>query len=61
MSSDIQAQNIPVDIDWKDPKALKQLVDVAKQLVIKNNQQEQRIRLLEEIVKPEDETKVYGL
>ncbi len=61
MSSDIQAQNIPVDIDWQSPLALRQLVDVAKQQVTRNNELEQRIKLLEEIVKPEKETSVYGL
>ncbi len=57
----IQAQNIPVDIDWKDPKALKQLVDVSRQLVIRNNKLQKRIVLLEEIVKPEKETLVDEL
>ena len=58
MSDDIQAQNIPVDIDWKDPKALRQLIDVAKQQVTRNSDLERRIRLLEEIVKPEKEQSV---
>ncbi len=54
MSDQIQAQNIPVNIDWNDPKALKQLVDVAKQQVVRANELEQRIASLENIVKPED-------
>jgi len=47
---DIQAQNIPVNIDWKDPRALRQLVTVAKQQVIRINELEQKIKALEEII-----------
>jgi len=47
---DIQAQNIPVNINWEDPNAIRQVVDVARQQVIRANALEERIKDLEEIV-----------
>ncbi len=48
---DIQVQNIPVDVDYNDPvKALKQLVEIARQQVIRANKLEEKINKLEEIV-----------
>jgi len=50
MRDDIQVQNIPVNIDYDDPRAMRQLVTVAKQQVIRINELEQKIKALEEIV-----------
>ena len=51
MENDIQAQNIPVDIDYNNSdRALRQLVEVAKQQVIRINELEKKIELLEEVV-----------
>jgi len=47
---DIQAQNVPINIKVDDPQALRQLVDVAKQQVIRISELEQRIIVLEDIV-----------
>jgi len=41
---------VPINIKVDDPQALRQLVDVAKQQVIRISELEQRIIVLEDIV-----------
>jgi len=47
---DIQAQNIPADIDWNDPEAVRKVIDVAKRLTFQINQVMERLSDLEEKV-----------
>ena len=49
LETDFQSPSLPVDINTDDPAALAKIIDIAKQLVIKNNEYEQRIRVLEKI------------
>jgi len=47
---EIQAQNIPVDIDWNDPMAVRKLVDVAKRVTFQINQLQERLNDIEKKV-----------
>lgn len=43
----LQVQQIPVDIDPRDPVAMTKVIEVARQMVIKQNEFEERIAALE--------------
>lgn len=47
---EIQAQNIPTDINYDDPVAVRKLVDVAKRLTFQINQLMERLDVLEDKV-----------
>ena len=50
MDNDIQVQNIPVNINYDDPQAIRKLIVVAKQTLQKINELAEKINLLEEKV-----------
>lgn len=47
---DIQAQNIPPNIQPNDPNAMEQVLQLSRQNLMRLNQVEKRLRDIEEIV-----------